>query len=96
MEAYHSRVNIRSIFNDFSSINRLKGSHCKDFLLTLLSSFPLVDMANFSSLEILDLSNNDFTGSITPHIGALSSLKSISLSYNDLNGTLIAPGKNLL
>ncbi|KAM4076050.1 hypothetical protein ACJW30_12G035300 [Castanea mollissima] len=46
------------------------------------------DMVNFSNLEILDLSYNDFTGSISPYIGALSSLKAISLSYNHLNGTL--------
>ncbi|KAL4625728.1 hypothetical protein ACB092_05G046300 [Castanea dentata] len=45
-------------------------------------------MANFSSLEILDLSENYFTGSITSHIGALSSLKAISLFDNKLNGTL--------
>ena len=89
-EAYHSRVNIPSIFN------LLNGSHFKDFLLTLLSSFLLVDMANFSSLEILDLSENDFTGSITPYIGALSSLKAISLSYNKLNGALNTPGKKTL
>uniref|UniRef100_A0A2N9EWN9 Leucine-rich repeat-containing N-terminal plant-type domain-containing protein n=1 Tax=Fagus sylvatica TaxID=28930 RepID=A0A2N9EWN9_FAGSY len=45
-------------------------------------------MANFSSLEILDLSYNHFTGSISPYIGALSSLKALSLSYVGLNGTL--------
>ncbi|KAM4110958.1 hypothetical protein ACJW30_05G031200 [Castanea mollissima] len=48
-------------------------------------------MANFSNLEILDLSGNDFIGSITPYIGALSSLKAISLSDNRLNGTLNTP-----
>ncbi|KAM4099953.1 hypothetical protein ACB094_05G031600 [Castanea mollissima] len=51
-------------------------------------------MAHFSNLEILDLSGNDFTGSIT--LGAFSSLKAISLSYNGLNGTLNTSGKNLL
>ena len=97
MEAYHSRVNIPSIFNDFPSINSLNGSHFKDFLLILLSSILLVDMAIFSNLEILDLSGNFFTGSITPYIGVLSSLKAISLSYNiGLNGTLNTSGKNLL
>uniref|UniRef100_A0A2N9GLC6 Leucine-rich repeat-containing N-terminal plant-type domain-containing protein n=1 Tax=Fagus sylvatica TaxID=28930 RepID=A0A2N9GLC6_FAGSY len=39
-------------------------------------------MANFSSLEILDLSYNHFTGSISPYIGALSSLKALSLYSN--------------
>ncbi|XP_065620801.1 probable leucine-rich repeat receptor-like protein kinase At1g68400 [Quercus suber] len=49
-------------------------------------------MANFSSLEILDLTGNDFTGSIPPYIGALSSLKAISLSDVELNGTLPIQG----
>ncbi|KAL4625713.1 hypothetical protein ACB092_05G045500 [Castanea dentata] len=56
-----------------------------------LGSLPFKDMANFSNLEILDLSENYFTGSITPYIGALSSLKTISLSSNRLNGTLNTP-----
>ena len=54
-----------------------------------------VDMANFSNLEILDFTGNDFTGSIPPYIGALSSLKAISLSDMELNGTLPIQGKNL-
>ena len=44
----------------FPSINLLNGSHFKYFLPTLLSSILLVDMTNFSSLEILDLRGNDF------------------------------------
>nr|POE46116.1 lrr receptor-like serine/threonine-protein kinase gso1 [Quercus suber] len=57
----------------------------------LNGSLPFKDMANFSNLKILDLSDNSFTGSIPPYIGALSSLKALSLynSYsNPLNGTL--------
>nr|XP_023885712.1 leucine-rich repeat receptor protein kinase EMS1-like [Quercus suber] len=42
------------------------------------------NMANFSNLEILDLSGNVFTGGIPPYIGALSSLKAISLSDMEL------------
>jgi len=53
-------------------------------------------MANFGSLEILDLTGNDFTRSIPPYIGALSSLKAISLSDMELNGTLPIQGMNLL
>ncbi|KAK7830115.1 receptor-like protein 15 [Quercus suber] len=65
----------------------------KSLDLSLNNMWPLSskDMANFSSLEILDLTENDFTGSITPYIGALSSLKAISLSYSGLNGTLNTP-----
>lgn len=53
-------------------------------------------MANFSSLEILDLSLNYFYGSIPPYIGALSFLKAISLYFVGFNGTLPIQGKNLL
>nr|POE70885.1 putative inactive leucine-rich repeat receptor kinase xiao [Quercus suber] len=63
----------------------LRGNH-------LDGSLPFKDMANFSSLEILDLSGNVFTGSIPPYIGALSSLKAISLSDIELNGTLPVQG----
>jgi len=52
----------------------------------------MVGLSNFSKLEILDLTRNHF-GSISPHIGALSSLKAISLAENELNGTL-PKGKN--
>ena len=55
--------------------------------------------SNFSSLKILDLSGNSFIGSITPFIGALSSLKALSLysnRLNQLNGILPIQGKNLL
>ena len=80
----------------FPQLIALMEAIVKDFLLTLLLLFLLVDMTNFSSLEILDLSDNYFTGSITPYIKVLSSLKAISLSENELNGTLNTPGKNLL
>jgi hypothetical protein len=55
----------------------------------------VVGLSNFSKLEILDLTSNNFVGSISPDIGALSSLKAISLRYNQLNGTL-PKGKNRL
>ena len=71
-------------------------SHFKYFLLTLSTSILFVDMANFSSLKILDLSENSFTGCIPPYIGALSSLKAPSLYSNKLNRTLPIRGKNLL
>ncbi|KAG6703162.1 hypothetical protein I3842_07G071300 [Carya illinoinensis] len=44
------------------------------------------DLANLSRLEILDMSGNRFTGSISPYIRALSSAKAISLSDNNFNG----------
>ena len=44
------------------------------------------------------MSGNGFTGILSPYIGALQSLKAISLSQNKLNGTLQlhTKGKNLL
>ena len=50
-------------------------------------------MANFSSLEILDVSLNYFFGSISPCIGALSFLKAISLYFVGLSGTFPIQGK---
>jgi Leucine-rich repeat (LRR) protein len=47
----------------------------------------VVGLSNFSRLEILDLSYNFFIRSISQYIEALSSLKAISLAYNQLNDT---------
>ncbi|KAG6702637.1 hypothetical protein I3842_07G045500 [Carya illinoinensis] len=40
-------------------------------------------------LEILDMSGNRFTGSISPYIGALSLTKDILLSDNNFNGAFL-------
>ncbi|KAL0010111.1 hypothetical protein SO802_005219 [Lithocarpus litseifolius] len=71
-----------------------KGNHSIIYFNCKIN-FHVTDMANFSSLEILDLTGNDFTGSIPPYIGALSSLKAISLSEMELNGTLPVQGNHL-
>ncbi|KAJ0586721.1 putative non-specific serine/threonine protein kinase [Helianthus annuus] len=47
--------------------------------------WPLV---SFHRLEILDLSGNNFVGSIPSTIKFLSSLKALSFSFNSLNGSL--------
>ena len=104
MEAYHSRVNIpssiltaRIIFLWYvSSFSISQWAILNIIFWHYLSSILFVDMANFSSLKILDLSENSFTGSIPPYIGALSSLKALSLYSNQLIGTLPSQGKNLL
>ncbi|KAI3773438.1 hypothetical protein L1987_47967 [Smallanthus sonchifolius] len=44
--------------------------------------------ASFHRLEVLDLSFNNFVGSITSQIKSLSSIKAISFAYNNLNGSL--------
>ncbi|XP_050289658.1 receptor-like protein 15 [Quercus robur] len=82
-------------FNSMWPLSSQKLSYLSNLKVLILrlnglnGSLPFKDMANFSNLEILDLSENDFTESINPYIGALSSLKAISLSYNNgLNGRL--------
>ncbi|GKV42411.1 hypothetical protein SLEP1_g49820 [Rubroshorea leprosula] len=45
-------------------------------------------LIGFTKLKILDLSLNDFNGTIPPSIGALHSLKALFLSSNWLNGSL--------
>lgn len=47
-------------------------------------------LAKLSSLENLDLSNNNFNNSILSTLGGLASLKSLYLSYNRLMGTIRA------
>ena len=71
-------------------------SHFKYFLLTLSIINSLCRYGKLQHLKILDLSYNSFTRSIPPYIGALSSLKAISLSSNPLYGILPIRGKNLL
>ncbi|KAM4102304.1 hypothetical protein ACB094_05G214300 [Castanea mollissima] len=44
--------------------------------------------AALDALELLDMSYNEITGIVPPSIGALSSLKSLVLQKNELNGSL--------
>ncbi|KAL8252273.1 hypothetical protein R6Q59_035966 [Mikania micrantha] len=46
-------------------------------------------LASFHHLEILDLSQNNFTGSISSIINSLASLKAVSFASNALNGSLM-------
>ncbi|XP_050290612.1 receptor-like protein 14 [Quercus robur] len=50
------------------------------------------DFAALDALELLDLSYNELTGIVPPSIGALSSLKSLVLEGNKLNGSLPTQG----
>lgn len=43
-------------------------------------------------LEILDLSENKFTGGIPASLGSLSSLEALYLGHNLLNGSLAIQG----
>ncbi|KAF5932231.1 hypothetical protein HYC85_028402 [Camellia sinensis] len=49
-------------------------------------------LTSFRHLEILDLSRNNFFASIPSTIGALSSLKALSVAQNNLNGSLPIQG----
>ncbi|THG15485.1 hypothetical protein TEA_020718 [Camellia sinensis var. sinensis] len=55
-------------------------------------SYVLVGLTSFRHLQILDLSENNFFASIPPSIGALSSLKALSLAQNNLSGSLPIQG----
>ncbi|KAJ9132727.1 hypothetical protein P3X46_033564 [Hevea brasiliensis] len=54
----------------------------------LNGTLPIRYLGNFSSLEVLDLNINYFTRSILLNIGHLSSLRALSVSKNQLNGSL--------
>lgn len=48
----------------------------------------------FNNLEVLDLRNNNFVGSIALFVKDMSFLQVLSLPNNELNGTLPIEGKN--
>ncbi|KAI7992673.1 Receptor-like protein 45 [Camellia lanceoleosa] len=56
-----------------------------------LSSLTMQGLASFYHLEILDLQQNGFYGSVPPFIGA-SSLKALYLNSNKFNGSLPIQG----
>ncbi|CAL5444142.1 unnamed protein product [Camellia sinensis] len=58
----------------------------------LNGTLPMEGLTSFRHLEILDLSRNNFFASIPSTIGALSSLKALSLAQNNLNGSLPIQG----
>ena len=55
-----------------------------------------VDWTALGRLELLDMSENDFTGIVPPSIGALFSLKYLFLTRNQLNGSLPTQGMYLI
>ena len=58
------------------------------------SFFSLLGSIPFNNLEVLDLTDNIFTGSIPPYIWNLTSLQVLSLANNQLTGSLPVEGKN--
>ncbi|KAI7992309.1 Receptor-like protein 13 [Camellia lanceoleosa] len=59
--------------------NKLKG---------LVTSDGFERLSVLGKLEVLRLDMNSFKNSILPFLGVLSSLKTLSLSYNNLNGSI--------
>ena len=54
------------------------------------------EFAALDALELLNMSYNGLTGFVPPSIGALSSLKSLVLQGNKLNGSLPTQGMYLI
>lgn len=57
------------------------------YVCVILSCFHIA-LASLQHLEVLDLSANNFVGSIPSTIQTLSSLRALSFSKNGLNGSL--------
>ncbi|KAL8239811.1 hypothetical protein R6Q59_016378, partial [Mikania micrantha] len=58
----------------------------------LNGTLPMEALASFHRLKLLDLSFNNFIGSIPSTIKSLSSLQVVSFAYNSLNGSLYNDG----
>ncbi|CAA2995505.1 LRR receptor-like serine threonine- kinase GSO1 [Olea europaea subsp. europaea] len=58
----------------------------------LTGHLPIQDLIAFKNLKVLDLSKNNFTGSIPQIIGLMSSLSALSLAENNLTGFLPSKG----
>ncbi|KAL8209354.1 hypothetical protein R6Q57_006086 [Mikania cordata] len=58
----------------------------------LNGTLPMEALASFHRLKLLDLTNNNFVGSIPSTIKSLSSLQVVSFAYNSLNGSLYNDG----
>ena len=54
----------------------------------LAGFIPECFATNMTSLEVMDLHDNDLTGTIPSELGSLSSLEWLSLYRNDLTGTI--------
>jgi hypothetical protein len=55
---------------------------------TLIGSIPRTKLGQLVSLEYLDISSNDLTGTIPTELGQLVSLEYLDISSNDLTGTI--------
>lgn len=58
----------------------------------LTGPLPIQDLTSFKNLKVLDLSKNNFKGSVPQIIGLISSLSALSLAENNLTGFLPRKG----
>ncbi|XP_022847378.1 LRR receptor-like serine/threonine-protein kinase GSO2 isoform X2 [Olea europaea var. sylvestris] len=58
----------------------------------LTGPLPIQDLISFKNLKVLDLSKNNFKGSVPQIIGLMSSLSALSLAENNLTGFLPSKG----
>ncbi|KAL7616492.1 hypothetical protein Lser_V15G01264 [Lactuca serriola] len=83
---------LSSLTNLDLSYNQMSGSFPAQVLLLRGNYFngtiPMEAFASFHRLEVLDLSRNSFVGSIPSAIQTLSSLRALSFSENNLDGSL--------
>ncbi|GKV50079.1 hypothetical protein SLEP1_g56796 [Rubroshorea leprosula] len=83
-----NRLNGSSAAQEFGNL-----SNVEVLILSQNSLSGNLPIQGFTTLKILDLSKNQFSGGIPSSIGALHSLKALSLSSNhQLNGSLPNPG----
>ncbi|XP_071734182.1 uncharacterized protein [Rutidosis leptorrhynchoides] len=79
-----------SIFLNFKELRSLILS--LDHLDNGIVSTGLEKLSSLKNIEILDLGGNSITNGIFPSLGALTSLKTLDLGYNELEGKFPAYG----
>ncbi|THU58824.1 hypothetical protein C4D60_Mb03t18520 [Musa balbisiana] len=88
----NSLIGIPGIFF-FSNCSVLHGLKSLNLSSNMLYG-ALPNFSNFSSLETLDLSYNNFSGTVDSQLDGLARLKSLNLSANDFAGEMPALGKS--
>ncbi|MED6183093.1 hypothetical protein PIB30_034934 [Stylosanthes scabra] len=77
-----------------TSLSSLLELHLDDCILQSIN--PSLQYANFTSLKVLSLSNNDFSSILPPWLFNLTRISYIDLSENNLHGQLPQSKPNLL
>ncbi|XP_058075935.1 receptor-like protein EIX2 [Magnolia sinica] len=83
LEGYHMHAAVPDWLYELKNLKHLSLYDCM-----LTGPIPAALLRGLSSLEELNLSENQLNGNIPEALGGLSSLKELSLSGNQLNGTI--------